>query len=579
MSNLKESVKEFYILLDIGSDKDKLHFYKEYIASASTEFLNDETKENAYNVYSFFLDSYRINISGDRSFIDLLDVLRNYEENAAILSDKQRDHYIHSVNVFLLGLGIYAMNGNFRNSFESYISDKEKNFRIFETVHEEFFFRWGMSSLFHDIGYPVEIIYNQINKFIRFVSGGDKKGRAYAGPYLGYFNFDKINSIDNFLKDNFQIPEYIKKIDGENNINIAKPTDILSMSLSYTFKKDYNLIENTINGFLETMKNYRFVDHGFYSALIVLKWYGELTQQKHTLDKVMYSHILDSASSIFLHNAYKNVFMREPYSLNKLAAQTQPIAYLLILCDEAQEWNREAYGERTKQLISVDSTRLDISENKLNLHYITKKGVLNESFTEEKKTFINNLLDINKIFTDNLDITATTLSEKFIKDIASEKSNLYPRILIEYIEMMASNIHEKYNEKQRKAYPDKELDFPSWESLPETLKYSNIRQARDIVSKLDFIDCFLAENSDNLLVNTFTDKEIEFLSEVEHQLWVDERISTGWSYSEQKDTKEKKSPYIKPYNKLPEEIKDLDRDTIRNIIPLVREVGLSVFRK
>ena len=579
MGNLKKSVSEFYVLLDIGSDKDKLHFYKEYIASASLEFLDDETKDNAYDVYSFFLDSYRINISGDRSFIDLLDVLRKYEENAAMLSDKQRDHYIHSVNVFLLGLGIYAMTESFRAAFSNYISDYNKNISIFETVHEEFFFRWGIASLFHDIGYPVEIVYNQINKFIRFVSGGDEKGRADAGPYLGYFNFDKINSIDEFNPRNFQMPEYIKVKEETGGINIAIPTEILALNLSYTLEVDLKLVMETVNGFLETMKKFRFIDHGFYSALIVLKWYGELTQKKQMTDEVMYSHILDSASSIFLHNAYRNVFMMEPYNLVKLNAERQPIAYMLILCDETQEWNRQAYGEITKRLISVDSSKLDISDNQLKLHYITKSGVLNEQFTSEKTDFINKLLDIEGVFKDNLNITATTLSEKFIKDIATEKSNMYPRILIEYIELIASEIHEKYNEKQKKEYPERKAAYPTWESLPETLKYSNIRQARDIVSKLDQIDCFLSEQSDKLPVTAFTEKEIEFLAEVEHHLWVDERRSTGWIYAEEKDVKQKKSPYIKPYVDLPEEIKELDRDTIRNIIPLVSEVGLLVFRK
>ncbi len=579
MSNLKTSVKEFYNLLNIGSDKDKLHFYKEYIASASMEFLDDENNDNAYAVYSFFLDSYRINISGDRSFIDLLDVLKKYEENAATLSDKQRDHYIHSVNVFLLGLGIYGLNKSFRKSFEQYLSDINKNIRIFETINEEFFFRWGMASLFHDIGYPVEIVYNQINKFIRFVSGGDEKGRAYAGPFLGYFNFDKINSIDNFNPENFIMPEYIKPKSEISDLNIAKPTELLAINLSYSLNLDFKLIKQTANKFLETMKKFRFVDHGFYSALIVLKWYGELTQKKHRTDEIMYSHILDSAASIFLHNAYKNVFMKEPYSLNKLHPETQPIAYLLILCDEAQEWNRQAYGEITKRLILVDSSKLDICENHMNLHYITKKGVLNEQFTAEKVDFINSILDIDSIFKDNLNISATTLSEKFLKEIAADKTNLYPRILIEYIELIASKIHEKYNEKQRKLHPGKEPDFPSWESLPETLKYSNIRQARDIVSKLEIIDCFLAEYSDKIIVNKFTEEEIEFLAEVEHHLWVDERMNTGWVYSAEKNVIEKKSPYIRPYKELAEEIKDLDRDTIRNIIPLVSEVGLNVFRK
>jgi len=51
-------------------------------------------------------------------FIDPLDVLKSYEENATVLIDRQRDHYIHSVNVFILGLCIYTGNAKYRAAFE-----------------------------------------------------------------------------------------------------------------------------------------------------------------------------------------------------------------------------------------------------------------------------------------------------------------------------------------------------------------------------------------------------------------------------------------------------------------------------
>lgn len=63
-------------------------------------------------------------------FIDLLDVLRSYEENAATLIDKQRGHYIQSVNVFILGLCVYTQNGNFRAAFDAVNMDKKEEYEI-----------------------------------------------------------------------------------------------------------------------------------------------------------------------------------------------------------------------------------------------------------------------------------------------------------------------------------------------------------------------------------------------------------------------------------------------------------------
>ena len=36
--------------------------------------------------------------------------------------------------------------------------------------------------------------------------------------------------------------------------------------------------------------------------------------------------------------------MKKPFKFGRLKASRHPIAYLLILCDEIQDWNRKAYG-------------------------------------------------------------------------------------------------------------------------------------------------------------------------------------------------------------------------------------------
>jgi len=45
----------------------------------------------------------------------------------------------------------------------------------YDTKNEEFFYRWGLAALFHDVGYPVEIVGRQINRLIDFAT--DVEGR------------------------------------------------------------------------------------------------------------------------------------------------------------------------------------------------------------------------------------------------------------------------------------------------------------------------------------------------------------------------------------------------------------------
>ena len=64
--------------------------------------VNNELTKTEYS-------GYRITLEGKSDpFVDLVDVLRSYEATAATLIDKQRDHFIHSVNVFLCGLAIWV---------------------------------------------------------------------------------------------------------------------------------------------------------------------------------------------------------------------------------------------------------------------------------------------------------------------------------------------------------------------------------------------------------------------------------------------------------------------------------------
>lgn len=77
---------------------------------------------------------------------------------------------------------------------------------------------------------------------------------------------------------------------------------------------------------------------------------------------------------------------------------------------------------------------------------------------------------------------------------------------------------------------------------------------------------------------TLSNDEIELLAEIEHEDWIKERIESGWTLGD-KDVENKKSPYLIPYNELSEEIKDYDRDTIRNIPKIVSLIELEIRKK
>ncbi len=93
MNNIIKYTNQFFDILEVFEDVSHGHSYKAYMHQALLEFLQNETKETAFAVYKSFFDSYRFTMPGkDKCFIDLLDALLEYEESAATLIDKQRDH-------------------------------------------------------------------------------------------------------------------------------------------------------------------------------------------------------------------------------------------------------------------------------------------------------------------------------------------------------------------------------------------------------------------------------------------------------------------------------------------------------
>jgi hypothetical protein len=54
-------------------------------------------------------------------------------------------------------------------------------------------------------------------------------------------------------------------------------------------------------------------------------------------------------------------------------------------------------------------------------------------------------------------------------------------------------------------------------------------------------------------------------------------LANGWTLGEIKDIENKISPSLIPYDELSEEVKNLDRDSIRNIPRLLEKIGMGVY--
>ena len=63
-----------------------------------------------------------------------------------------------------------------------------------------------------------------------------------------------------------------------------------------------------------------------------------------------------------------------------------------------------------------------------------------------------------------------------------------------------------------------------------------------------------------------------------HEVWSFGRMKDGWTYGEKRNDTEKKHPCLVPYEELPEEEKEYDRNTSVETIKLILKLGFKISR-
>ena len=129
----------------------------------------------------------------------------------------------------------------------------------------------------------------------------------------------------------------------------------------------------------------------------------------------------------------------------------------------------------------------------------------------------------------------------------------------------------------------KPVEYRTFDEQPEDLKEScrdQARQMRDKLESLDFDIVAWDECPEELRVKALSARQVEHLAEREHERWVEERTRAGWTYAPgDKDVDAKTSPYLVPWDELDEDIKEYDRDPVRETIGVLQDAGFAASRR
>lgn len=569
------------------------------LEAAIGRFLESGSRQDAFDVYFCYCEIFKPFGAGYDSTRLLLEMLSEHESNASSLLMKHRDHYAHSVYVFLIGLAIYRNNPDIQTAYSV-----KYGLQGGPEAACHFLEYWGLTSLFHDIGYPFEIAHQQMKAYVckLFRDNNDSFGFA---PYVSYRNMDEFT---------------LSRIGDLNDLYARIITDRLAEHyLARTGREAYLLQHKLLHVLRDravhenpVAMDYLFMDHAYFSGIILAKTYLERHPEVSGYES-MPKPLLDSFNAIILHNSLFKFTIRallhtkEPLSLH----DGQPLAYLLMLCDELQCWDRASYGRSNRGGIypfDFDLTfkggmqwkyYFDATYKDQVLRAGSYRDVLTDGYTKRsgavrahRSKFVDDIDEIIRL-SDVLpsfepDVTKPDRSGtiKAILEAKHKKTGLYLSDS-NYLNLyeFALALHGRYCG----AKTADEMSRAFEEDLSLEYKLSNVAQAKQFASHLEQIGCFYTDRPVEYeqLVEFSTD-ELATLADLEHTRWCNEKLSLGWDYGDahvgRPDAKvmrerTRRHHDLINFDKLSATEVAKDAEPMRKMLELIREFdGLAIYR-
>ncbi|GFO64116.1 hypothetical protein M1B72_11820 [Geomonas paludis] len=221
---------------------------------------------------------------------------------------KSRDHVIHALNTYLLGLLLV----------------RELNIPAIPG----FSFQWKITSLFHDIGYPFEIAQKLVDQSVvdplNTLVNPDIRGQKYLVKY----NFSRFKTLT----------------------TKEKSLDLMQVFL----QEQWGLTVKAQSLYANMLRSGK-LKHGVVSSLLLMAhidlcykknnpsdiYEGNDEQEVSWSRRTFRENIIPACAAIMLHDAHKTNF-----DLNKIDKDVAPLPWLLRVCDALQDWDRPRAGSR-----------------------------------------------------------------------------------------------------------------------------------------------------------------------------------------------------------------------------------------
>lgn len=562
-----KSVKPDQIPYNMEMDLDRL-----CMENAVHRFMASGTAQDAFDVYFCYLEMAVGNYAKSKKMIEML---AEFESNASALLMKHRDHYSHSVYVFILGCAIYAECASFRAAYRDFYHFEEER-----AAAHHFFKYWGLASLFHDIGYPFELPFEQVKSYF---------GNTIDGvPFVSYQGMAPYIQLSEAERAHFAALLQTQLSEGTLN-------EVLAVRLNQTLQAEYNLnVADTMAVFARKPSSpdafNGYMDHAYFSAVLLFRQLmGVLGAERIGLSE------LDAFVAVALHNSMYKFSVRSKEKDEPLAQQQHPLAYLLMLCDELQCWDRTSYGQNSRRELHAMWCDLRFEGEKIHARYFFDRrlegrkdsaGGTYPKMTNEQCSFLK---DIEKIVRLNReDSLGLSIETDFAENNRDTKTYLSSSSFL-HLYNFAVALNSRYQSGSAEAVDEAAME-EAFDRLSLEYKLSNVMQAKAFSRYLNAIGCFYTDKAVAYeMMDAFTAEDMDIIGPMEHERWVEEKLSMGWSYdtayTAQEDSKTVReltrthNLIIPDFNDLNQAEQDKDTEPMNCMLKLIEQFdGLRIYR-
>ena len=510
------------------------------LETSLSAFLDSGTAEDAYPVYYCYIEMFFGRYGSSKRMVELLS---EYEANGSSLLMKHRDHYSHSVYVFALGLALYETNADFRTIFQMHYHLDSTNDSGAANCFLEY---WGLTALFHDIGYPFELPFEQMLSYFEV----EHQERGVGSPYMAYRGVETLTTLDTAEAEHFEA------LYGRRFTRI---TELLSYQIAQKFGADYGCTEAALLDIIEAKPTQPerfgyYMDHAFFSAV---RTFRELVASIGVMS-LTEIHI-DSLSAILLHNSlYKFAiafYKDDEKKKAPLKAELHPLAWLLMLCDELQCWDRTAYGRNSRTELHPMAADFDFSNGAVSAVYYfdyaerEKIGAWETAFRvwencgcigkAPRLKAYSDMAERNQSFTSDIQRiidtgicplhiwTGIRPAERAGKHIYLSQSSFL------HLYDFAVALHGR----NMPTDTDAETLEQKFSALSLEYQLSGINRAKHFGAYLDALGCFYTDRPVAYeMVEEFSPEDAVVIAPLEHARWIREHHAMGWRFGNAYET-------------------------------------------